>query len=56
MEVGRRKEKVDVTHFGVRLAPGAGARLTLRMRRYANPPTLAFPWDAGRVLSDRERP
>ncbi|MDB5312355.1 MAG: hypothetical protein JWO38_6557 [Gemmataceae bacterium] len=56
VEVGGRKEKGDGTHFGVRLAPGAGARLTLRMRRYANQPRLAFPWDAGRVMSDRERP
>jgi hypothetical protein len=29
----------------VRLAPGCGARLGLTMRRYANRPTLAFPWD-----------
>ena len=28
----------------VRLAPGAGGRLTLRMRRYAERPTFAFPW------------
>ncbi len=28
----------------VRLEPGAGAELTLAMRRYANQPTLAFPW------------
>ena len=33
---------VDVT---VRLAPGAGATLTLAMTRYANQPTVAFPWD-----------
>jgi hypothetical protein len=35
---------VDHSHCAVRLAPGAGARLALRMQRYANPPTLAFPW------------
>ena len=35
---------VDHTHFAVRLAPGAGTRLTLGMKRYANQPTLAFPW------------
>ena len=35
---------VNHSHFAVRLAPGAGQRLTLRMRRYANQPTLAFPW------------
>jgi len=31
----------------VRLAPGCGARLQIVMERYANPPTLAFPWDRG---------
>ena len=30
--------------FEVRLAPGAGATLNVAMRRYANQPTLAFPW------------
>lgn len=29
----------------VRLKPGAGARLVLKMARYRNPPTLAHPWD-----------
>ena len=29
----------------VRLAPGAGKKLTLKMERYANLPTLAFPWN-----------
>ena len=35
---------VDHRHLTVRLAPGAGGRLTLRMRRYAERPTFAFPW------------
>lgn len=29
----------------VQLAPGCGARLTIAMRRYADRPTLSFPWD-----------
>lgn len=33
--------------FTLRLEPGCGARLTLAMTRYANRPTLAFPWDRG---------
>jgi hypothetical protein len=33
--------------FTARLEPGAGARLEFRMTRYANRPTLAFPWDRG---------
>jgi hypothetical protein len=28
----------------VRLAPGAGAKLDFKVKRYANRPTLAFPW------------
>jgi hypothetical protein len=37
-------EQVDDAHFAVRLAPGAGARLVIEMRRYVNQPTFAFPW------------
>lgn len=36
--------QVDGPHFTVRLAPGSGGPLTIIMRRYANPPTMAFPW------------
>jgi hypothetical protein len=35
---------VDHPHFAVRLAPGAGARLVVGRRRYANQPTLGHPW------------
>lgn len=35
---------IDGTHFTVHLAPGAGSRITISMQRYANQPTLAFPW------------
>lgn len=35
---------VDAASFTVKLAPGCGAQLTLKMQRYANQPTLAFPW------------
>jgi hypothetical protein len=38
---------VDAPYFEVRLAPGAGERLTVAMKRYVNDPTLAFPWDRG---------
>ena len=30
--------------FALRLAPGAGEQLTLKMKRYANTPDLSFPW------------
>jgi hypothetical protein len=32
-------------HFDVLLEPGCGARLRIRTDRYANQPTLLFPWD-----------
>jgi len=35
---------VNHSHFVVRLAPGCGERLTIRMQRYANQPTSALPW------------
>lgn len=43
--VAGRIYPVNGARFTVRLAPGAGARLRVGMRRYANPPTLAQPWD-----------
>jgi hypothetical protein len=35
---------IDHPHVAVTLAPGAGARLRVTLRRYANQPTFAFPW------------
>ena len=35
---------VNSNQLTVRLAPGAGAKLALTMRRYAKAPTVAFPW------------
>lgn len=40
-----RTWKVNAPWFTVRLAHGAGARLTIDMQRYANSPTLDFPWE-----------
>jgi hypothetical protein len=31
----------------VRLQPGTGARIRVRMARYVHPPSLAHPWDRG---------
>jgi len=36
---------VNQPYFIVHLAPGCGMRLMLKTRRYANLPTMAFPWD-----------
>jgi hypothetical protein len=44
VEWGGKVARVGAPHVTVRLAPGAGATLTLTMRRYANQPTVAFPW------------
>ena len=44
VEWNGRTERLDAPDFTVRLAPGAGARLTLAMRRYVNTPTVKFPW------------
>ena len=42
---GKTTMPVNGTSFPVRLAPGAGAKLTIRMQRFANDPTLSFPWE-----------
>ncbi len=44
---GGRTWTVNAPSFTVRLAHGAGARLQIGMRRYANSPSLDFPWDRG---------
>ena len=41
---GNVRHQVNAPSFSVRVAPGAGARLTLAMRRFANQPALDFPW------------
>jgi hypothetical protein len=43
--VDGRGVQVGGRDFTMRLEPGCGARLALAMTRYANRPTLAFPWD-----------
>ena len=45
VEQGGVATRVGAGTFSVRLAPGAGAKLALTMKRYANAPTVAFPWD-----------
>jgi hypothetical protein len=44
VEWNGRTERLDTRDLTVRLAPGAGATLTLAMRRYVNAPTVTFPW------------
>ena len=45
VQIDGRSVDVHGPLMTVRLAPGAGARLVIKMRRYANQPTLAHPWD-----------
>ena len=45
--VNGKATPVNDAVFRVNLAPGAGARIELKQKRYANQPTLAQPWDRG---------
>jgi hypothetical protein len=40
-----RTVRVGAPNFTVKLDAAAGAKLTLRMRRYQNAPTAHFPWN-----------
>lgn len=42
---GDRLISADAQYFTVRLDPGAGERLVMGTKRYAQPPSLSFPWD-----------
>jgi hypothetical protein len=35
---------VNHSHFAVTIEPGCGSRVVIKMQRYANQPTMAFPW------------
>lgn len=43
--VGGTSVDVGDSQFAVDLAAGSGAQMTIRMKRYVNQPTFAFPWD-----------
>lgn len=36
---------VNSNQISLRIAPGAGGRFVFKMKRYANQPTMVFPWD-----------
>lgn len=44
MTANGKSTAIGGTHVTVRLEPGCGTRLALKMRRFSNPPTLAMPW------------
>jgi len=47
VETSGRQVAVGKPWFTVRLAPGAGARMIIHIKRYANNPILVFPWNRG---------
>jgi hypothetical protein len=50
---GDKQTTIDGPRFAVRLAPGTGARLGVRMRRYVNTPSLRLPWQAHEPTAPR---
>jgi hypothetical protein len=44
VSTGSRETLVGGPQVHVHIAPGAGAKLTLRFKRHVNPPTFALPW------------
>jgi hypothetical protein len=38
-------KSLNARTFAVRLEPGSGAKLTLTMKRYVEPPTITRPWE-----------
>ena len=45
VEANGRSTAIRARDFTVKLSPGAGAKLSLTMKRYANQPTADFPWE-----------
>ena len=42
---GNQILSVNRSSFNVQLAPGSGSSIIIKMNRYANQPTFAFPWN-----------
>ena len=47
-----KSQELDAPYVTVRLEPGTGAQLEFKMRRYANHPTLAQPWNRGWLVKN----
>ncbi|MFQ5732764.1 MAG: hypothetical protein ACE5KM_12525, partial [Planctomycetaceae bacterium] len=45
VSTGGKDTPINAPTLTIRLAPGSGQRLTFRMKRFANQPTMALPWD-----------
>ena len=55
VESGGKISTVNASSVTVRLAAGAGATLTIGMKRYTEQPTELFPWSAGRAAASPAR-
>lgn len=44
VKLGDKSQPLDGSHITIKLAPGAGARLTFTMSRFSQVPKMAFPW------------
>jgi hypothetical protein len=53
--VGDRTIAVDASSVSFQLAPGAGTTLVIKMRLFANQPTLMFPWEQPAPSPQQER-
>jgi hypothetical protein len=42
--MGTKTIRLNSALLTIQLNPGSGEQLTLRMKRYANPPTVLHPW------------
>jgi hypothetical protein len=42
--IGDQVTPLDRSFATVHVAPGAGSRVVIKMKRYANQPTFVFPW------------
>ncbi len=49
VKVDGKAYMVDKRYFTVQLGPGSGTELVIKAKRYANQPSLAFPWHGSRV-------
>jgi len=47
--IGEKITRIKSALLTVQLNPGSGERLTLRMKRYANRPTVLHPWHRAAV-------
>jgi hypothetical protein len=43
--MGGRTQPINARTLTVKLEPGAGAKLVLNLKRYAEPPTITLPWE-----------